>query len=109
MPTELVNCSVATRAKSAAKLLTIRSICILLILGMLSFSSLHARLELGHRVADGLVAGDLQLLLHLADERGVLVEQLAVLGADRRRRPCLRSSWRSSRMLLRLSWSFIRP
>src|SRR5260370_347481 len=37
-PTKLVDCTVATTAKSAAKLLTISSICILLVRGMLSFS-----------------------------------------------------------------------
>ena len=43
---------------------------------------LDARLELGDGVADVVAAGVLQLLLHLADEGGVLVEQLPVLGAD---------------------------
>ena len=83
-PTELVYCSVATRAKSAAKLLTIRSICILLICGHVVVVFLDARLELGHRVVEASAVAGLQLLLHLADERGVLVEQLAVLGADAR-------------------------
>ncbi len=45
---------------------------------------LHARLQLGHRVLVGRRPAGLELLLHLADEGGVLVEQLAVLGADRR-------------------------
>ena len=38
-PTEFVICSVETRAKSDTKLLTIRSICIFVIVGMLSLSS----------------------------------------------------------------------
>ncbi len=38
-PTEFVYCNVATRVKSARKLFTISSTCILLIFGMLSFSS----------------------------------------------------------------------
>ena len=38
-PTEFVNCSVATRAKSAAKLFTSSSICSLLMRGISSFSS----------------------------------------------------------------------
>ena len=76
-PTELVYCSVATRAKSAAKLLTISSICILLIFGMLSFSSLTPGSSSGTVWPTPRFLRGLQFLLHLADERGVLVEQLA--------------------------------
>ena len=49
---------------------------------------LDARLELGDGVADRVLAGLLQLLLHLADEGGVLLEQLPVLGADGLTAPC---------------------
>ena len=81
-PTELVNCSVATRAKSAAKLLTNSSICSLLIRGMLSFSSLTPGSSCGTAwpMSAALVA--FKFLLHLADERRVLFEQVAIFGAD---------------------------
>ncbi len=78
------------RAKSAAKVLTIKSICILLICGMLSLSR-RTPGQLRHRVANvlalfftgfGELLFELDLLLHLADERRVLFEQLAILGTE---------------------------
>ena len=54
---------------------------------MLSFSSLTPGSSSGTAWPTSCLLGRLQLLLHLADERGVLVEQPAVLGADRRARP----------------------
>ena len=56
-----------------------RSICILLILGMLACFVLHARLELGNRVPDIAALIVLELVLHLAHERGVLFQQSAGL------------------------------
>ncbi len=83
-PTELVNCSVATRAKSAAKavdhqvdlhLADSRHVVVLVF---------DAGLQFRHGVTD-LLADSLgsQLLLHLAHERRMLVQQFAVFGADR--------------------------
>ena len=80
--TELVYCSVATRAKSAAKLLTRSSVCSLLSRGMLSFSSLTPGSSCGTAWPTFCDLLALQILLHLADERGVFFEQVAVLAAD---------------------------
>ena len=82
-PTELVYCKVATRAKSAAKLLTIRSICILLILGILAASCFTPGSSLGTACPTSRLPAILQLLLHFAHERGVLFEKLPVFRARR--------------------------
>ena len=82
-PTELVYCSVATRAKSAAKLFTIRSICILLIRGMLSLSSFTPGLELG----DGMI-----------EVRGSVA--CSSCSISRTKVACSWSSWRSSALTL---------
>ncbi len=82
-PTELVNCNVAMRAKSLAKLLTIRSICIRDMRGMLLFSLRTFGFQLRGGVPERRACA--QVLLHLAHERRVLFEQPAILGADGRR------------------------
>src|ERR1041385_5112656 len=68
-PTEFVIWNVATRAKSAAKLCTSRSICILLMRGMLSFSSRMPGSSSGTAWPS-------------SAPLGVLVEETAVLGAQ---------------------------
>jgi hypothetical protein len=79
-PTELVIWNVAIRVGGETvhhqvdlHLADLRDVVVLL---------LDARLDPRDRVRALLVLRRLQLLLHLADERGVLVKQYAVLGAD---------------------------
>ncbi len=81
-PTEFVIWNVATRAKSAAKLLTKSSICSFAEAGHVVVFFFDARVELRDGVADVGAASAFSSCFHFADERGVLFEQLAVFGAD---------------------------